>query len=76
MSAGFVRQVLTDPAAATPMARSLAAMLPRMLASVEDGGARRTLARVVPRMVGGPEASRVIARALRTWSPAASTRKC
>lgn len=62
----FVRQILTDPGVVTPMARSLAAMLPRVLASVEDGRARRTLARVVPRLLGGPEASRVVARALRT----------
>jgi uncharacterized membrane-anchored protein YjiN (DUF445 family) len=62
----FVRQILTDPGVVTPMARSLAAMLPRVLASVEDGRARRMLARVVPRLLGGPEASRVVARALRT----------
>jgi uncharacterized membrane-anchored protein YjiN (DUF445 family) len=48
------------------MARSLAAMLPRILASVEDGRARRTLARMVPRLAGSPEASRIVARALRT----------
>ena len=63
---GFVRQILTDPEVVTPMARSLAAMLPRILASVEDGRARRTLARMVPRLAGSPEASRVVARALRT----------
>jgi uncharacterized membrane-anchored protein YjiN (DUF445 family) len=62
----LVRQVLTDPAVVTPMARSLAGMLPRMLASMEDGRARQTLTRVVPRLVGGPEASRVLARALRS----------
>jgi uncharacterized membrane-anchored protein YjiN (DUF445 family) len=61
----FAKMLLTDPAIVAPMARSLANMLPRVLASVEDGRARRLLARLVPRMVGGPEAGRVVARALR-----------
>ncbi|HTZ71932.1 MAG TPA: DUF445 domain-containing protein [Acetobacteraceae bacterium] len=61
----FARSLLSDPEIVSPMARSLANMLPRVLASVEDGRARRTLARLVPRLVGGPEAGRVVARALR-----------
>jgi uncharacterized membrane-anchored protein YjiN (DUF445 family) len=39
-------------------------MLPRILASVEDGRARRLIARIVPRILGGPGAGRVVARAL------------
>jgi uncharacterized membrane-anchored protein YjiN (DUF445 family) len=61
----FVRLLLTDPAITAPLARALAGYLPRILASVEDGRARRVLARLMPRMVGGPEAGRVVARALR-----------
>jgi len=62
----FAKRLLTDPEIVTPMARALAGMLPRLLASVEDGRARRTMARVVPRMVGGAQAGRVVGRALRT----------
>jgi len=61
----FVRALLNDPAITAPLARSLAVMLPRVLATVEDGRARRTLARIIPRMMGGPDASRIVARALR-----------
>ncbi len=62
---GILGRFLTDPAAARPAAQELAAMLPRLLASVEDGRARRTLARLVPRLLGGPAAGQVVARALR-----------
>jgi uncharacterized membrane-anchored protein YjiN (DUF445 family) len=61
----FARLLLTDPAITAPLARALAGYLPRILASVEDGRARRVLARLMPRMVGGPQAGRVVARALR-----------
>ncbi len=63
--AGLVGSVLTNDAVVRPLAGTLAGYLPRILASVEDGRARRVLARVVPRMVGGPAAGRVMARALR-----------
>ncbi len=62
---GFVKTLLNDPAIAAPLARALAAMMPRILASVEDGRARRTIARLIPRLIGGAEAGRVVARALR-----------
>jgi len=62
----FAGTLLADPTVVQPLAQSLAGMVPRILASVEDGRARRTLARLVPRLVGGPGAGRVIARALRT----------
>ena len=40
-------------------------MLPRLLATVEDGRARRLLSRLVPRILGGAGAGRVVASALR-----------
>ncbi|WP_270934991.1 DUF445 domain-containing protein [Falsiroseomonas oryzae] len=55
---------LADPEATRPAAVALAAAMPRVLASVEDGRAKRLLVRVVPRLAGGPGAAKVIARAL------------
>jgi uncharacterized membrane-anchored protein YjiN (DUF445 family) len=40
-------------------------MLPKLLGSVEDGRARRVLTRILPRLIGGPEAGRLLGRALR-----------
>jgi uncharacterized membrane-anchored protein YjiN (DUF445 family) len=60
----ILHRFLADPAAAHPAAVALAGMLPKLLATVEDGRARRILARVVPRIVGGPAAGQIIARAL------------
>ena len=62
----MLARFLQDKQAARPAAQALAEMLPRILASVEDGRARRTMARLVPRLVGGPGAGRVVARALRS----------
>jgi uncharacterized membrane-anchored protein YjiN (DUF445 family) len=62
---GIVARALADPATARPAAAALAAMLPRLLGTVEDGRARRVLTRIVPRMLGGPEAGRLVGRALR-----------
>jgi uncharacterized membrane-anchored protein YjiN (DUF445 family) len=61
---GILHRFLADPAAARPAAVALSGMLPKLLATVEDGRARRVLARVVPRIVGGPAAGQVVARAL------------
>jgi uncharacterized membrane-anchored protein YjiN (DUF445 family) len=61
---GILHRFLADPAASKPLAATLAGMLPRILATVEDGRARRVVARLVPRIVGGAGASRLIARAL------------
>ncbi len=61
---GIVHRFLADPAAAHPAAVALAGMLPKLLATVEDGRARRVLARLVPRIVGGPAAGHVLAQAL------------
>jgi uncharacterized membrane-anchored protein YjiN (DUF445 family) len=63
--AGMVARFFADPEAMAPAATALAGMLPKLLATVEDGRARRTLARLIPRIVGGPAAGRVMARALR-----------
>jgi uncharacterized membrane-anchored protein YjiN (DUF445 family) len=63
--ADLLRRFLTDRAATRPAAQALAAQLPRLLATVEDGRARRLLARLAPRMLGGPAAGVVLARALR-----------
>ncbi|SDD35539.1 DUF445 domain-containing protein [Belnapia rosea] len=63
--AGILRSVMADPAAARPAAEALAASLPRLLASIEDGRARRLLGRLLPRMAGGPGGARILARALR-----------
>jgi uncharacterized membrane-anchored protein YjiN (DUF445 family) len=60
----IVHRFLADPATVHPAAVGLAGMLPKLLASVEDGRARRVLARVVPRIVGGSAAGHVVARAL------------
>ncbi len=61
----MLHRVLADPASARPAAQAIAATLPRVLASVEDGRARRLATRLVPRVLGGPGAGRVVARALR-----------
>ena len=61
---GIIHRFLADPAAAHPAAVALSGILPKLLATVEDGRARRILARVVPRIMGGPAAGQVVARAL------------
>jgi uncharacterized membrane-anchored protein YjiN (DUF445 family) len=61
---GILRRFLSDPASARPAAEALSSLLPRMLESIEDGQARRVVARLVPRVVGGPQAGAVVARAL------------
>lgn len=64
--AAIVSRYLRDPEAARPAAQGLVEMLPRILATVEDGRARRIVARVLPRLLGGRGASAVVVRALRT----------
>jgi uncharacterized membrane-anchored protein YjiN (DUF445 family) len=61
---GILHRFLADPASARPAATALAAALPRILASVEDGRARRLIGRIAPRILGGPGAGQVVARAL------------
>ena len=61
---GILHRFLADPRSAHPAALALAGMLPKLLATVEDGRARRLVARLVPRLMGGPGAGRLVARAL------------
>jgi uncharacterized membrane-anchored protein YjiN (DUF445 family) len=60
----ILHRFLADPAAARPAAVALAGMLPKLLSTVADGRARRVMARIVPRIVGGPAGGAVVARAL------------
>jgi uncharacterized membrane-anchored protein YjiN (DUF445 family) len=62
----ILRGFLTDRSAARPAAQAVAALVPRGLATLEDGRARRLLARLLPRLAGGPGGARILARALRS----------
>ena len=62
---GILARYLADPASAKPAAAAMAGMLPRLLATLEDGRARRVAGRVIPRILGGPGAGMVVARAMR-----------
>jgi uncharacterized membrane-anchored protein YjiN (DUF445 family) len=62
--AGILHRFFANPAAARPAAEAIAGLLPRVLATVEDGRARRLMARIMPRILGGRGASAVVARAL------------
>ena len=62
---GILRRFLADPDATRPAAEALAGLLPRLLASIEDGRARRVATRLVPRLLGGADAGRLVGRALR-----------
>jgi uncharacterized membrane-anchored protein YjiN (DUF445 family) len=61
---GILHRFLADPASAHPAAVALSGMLPRIFAGVEDGRARRLIARIVPRILGGPATGLLVARAL------------
>jgi uncharacterized membrane-anchored protein YjiN (DUF445 family) len=61
----ILARYLSDPVSARPAAEALASLLPRILATVEDGRARRVLSRIVPHILGGAGAGVVVARALR-----------
>ncbi|MCW8086319.1 DUF445 domain-containing protein [Roseococcus sp. MDT2-1-1] len=63
--AGIVGNFLADRQASRPAAEALAAALPRLLQTLEDGRARRMLTRLLPRVAGGPGGAQVVARALR-----------
>ncbi len=63
-SPGILRKFLEDSASTRPAAEALAGMLPKLLASIEDGRARRLMARLLPRLIGGKAAGAVVARAL------------
>jgi uncharacterized membrane-anchored protein YjiN (DUF445 family) len=61
---GILHRFLADPVAARPAAEAMAGMLPKLLSTIEDGRARRLIARLMPRILGGPGAGLVVARAL------------
>jgi uncharacterized membrane-anchored protein YjiN (DUF445 family) len=63
--ARILERFLSDPAQVRPAAIGLAGLLPRVLATLEDGRARRVAARLLPRLVTGPAAARMLARVLR-----------
>ena len=63
---GIVQKFLADPRSTRPAAEALAALLPRILATLEDGRARRVAGRLIPRILGGQAAGRVVGRALRS----------
>lgn len=63
--AGVLQRFLSDPETSRPAAVAIAGMLPKAIMSIEDGRARRLLARLLPRMVSGPAAARLLARVLR-----------
>ncbi len=65
--ARILQQFLADPAASKPAAVALAGSLPRILASLEDGRAKRLMVRLLPRIVSGPAGARLVARVLRAF---------
>ncbi len=64
-SPGILRRFLTDTPSIRPISEALAGMLPKLLAGVEDGRARRLIGHLLPRLVGGKAAGVVVAQALR-----------
>ncbi|MCS6933227.1 MAG: DUF445 domain-containing protein [Acetobacteraceae bacterium] len=63
--ARILERFLSDPAQVRPAAIGLAGLLPRVLTTLEDGRARRVATRLLPRLVTGPAAARMLARVLR-----------
>ncbi|PZW40036.1 uncharacterized membrane-anchored protein YjiN (DUF445 family) [Humitalea rosea] len=63
--AAILQRFLADPETSRQTARALSGMLPRILQTISDGRARRFLTRLLPRMVTGPAAARLVARVLR-----------
>ena len=63
-SSAILRHFLADAAITKPLAQALAGMLPKLLATIEDGRARRLLNKLLPKLIGGRAAGLVVARAL------------
>lgn len=63
--ARILERFLADPDQVRPAAIGLAGMVPHLLATLEDGRARRVAARLLPRLVTGQAAGRMLARILR-----------
>lgn len=64
--ADIIAAFLANSEASRPAAQALAASLPRLLATLEDGRARKLMTRLLPRVAGGPGAAPVVARILRS----------
>ena len=60
----IIGRFLSNEEAVRPIALAMAGMVPKLLASVEDGRARKLISRLLPRLLGGRAAGAVIARAL------------
>ncbi len=63
--AGIVGRFLAEAETRRIATQGVAALMPSLLASIDDGRARRLIGRLIPRLVGGAGAGRVVARALR-----------
>jgi uncharacterized membrane-anchored protein YjiN (DUF445 family) len=63
-SPAILQRFLGDATANRPVAEALAGMLPKLLASIEDGRARRLIARLLPRLIGGRAGGVIVARTL------------
>ncbi|MFT8245937.1 DUF445 domain-containing protein [Roseomonas sp. BN140053] len=63
--ATVIRGFLADEAATRPAARAMAASVPRLLGSVQEGRASRMVLRLLPRLADGATATRVLAQTLR-----------
>jgi uncharacterized membrane-anchored protein YjiN (DUF445 family) len=66
--AGLLRDVLTDDRVVKQLAAALAQYLPRLLRAIEDGRAKRTLARLLPRLMGGRQGGQIAVRGLRAMT--------
>ncbi|MGG5817441.1 DUF445 domain-containing protein [Falsiroseomonas sp. HW251] len=64
--ARIMRDFLRDEEAVKPAALAMAGLMPRVVRTLEDGRAKKLLARVIPRLAGGPGAAQLIARTLTT----------
>ncbi len=63
-SPALIRRFLSESTTTRPLAEALSSMLPRLLASIEDGRARRLLARLLPKLLGGQASGIIVARVL------------
>lgn len=63
-AAAILREFLTDPTTAKPLAVSLAGLLPKLLATIEDGRAKKLINRLLLKLVDDRAGGVVIARAL------------
>src|SRR5579875_1719325 len=63
---GILAHFFADERSLRAAAGALAAMLPRLASSIEDGRARRLVSRLVPRLLGGAAGGRMMVRALRS----------